>query len=319
MIKSLSLTAIFFLPFLIKAQIPLGYYNTTQNLQGIALKEALNNIIDNHIEYPYTSTSTDVWDILKQTDQDSLNLNNVILVYSGLSVNAEQEYNSGKGWTREHVWAKSRGDFGTTKGAGTDLHHLKPCHNTINTARNNRWFGECNEEYILGDTLVTGCFTSSQSWLWKPREEVKGDIARMIFYMATRYEGENGELDLEVVDYIPSDKFTNEPIHATLADLIVWHLEDPVDNFEKKRNDIIFTYQQNRNPYIDNPDFVLNVFSPLTSINEQIDDSLLVYRVYDINGRLIDQGREIIGLSNYENEAYIILLIYNNGTLKRIK
>lgn len=100
------------------AQIPEGYYNSANGFTGESLKRALHEIIKNHIEFPYTSTSTDTWDILKETDKDTANPDNIILFYSGWSVNAAQEYNNNTGWSREHVWAKSHGDFGTDKGGG---------------------------------------------------------------------------------------------------------------------------------------------------------------------------------------------------------
>src|SRR5690554_4380771 len=84
----------------------------------------------------------------------------------------------------------------------------------------------------------TGNYFDNNEHLWQPRDEVKGDVARMIFYMATRYEGQNGELDLEVVDYLPSSN-TSSPIHARLTDLLEWHNEDPVDDWERNRNDVI--------------------------------------------------------------------------------
>ena len=178
--------------FVVSSQVPSGYYNGTDGLTGIDLKTALNNIIKNHIEYPYTSSSTDVWDILKETDKDPNNPNNVILLYSGWSKNGNQEFNGGSGWNREHVWPKSRGDFGDLEGAGTDVHALRPCDISVNSSRSNRWFAECDIEHIDGDG-PTGCYTSATEWVWKPNENVKGDVARMIFYMATRYEGENYE------------------------------------------------------------------------------------------------------------------------------
>ena len=97
------------------------YYKTAFNKGGDSLKSSLNQIIKNHTEFPYTSSSTDVWDILKETDRDENDSNNVILIYSGRNVNAAQEYNSAKGWYREHIWAKSRGDFGRDEGADTDV------------------------------------------------------------------------------------------------------------------------------------------------------------------------------------------------------
>ena len=240
------------------AQAPNGYYDTANGLAGSPLKNALHNIIDDHIEYPYTSSGTDVWDILKETDRDPNNANNVILFYTGWSVNAAQEYNSAAGWTREHVWAKSRGNFGTSLGAGTDAHHLRPSDVSVNSARNNRWFDEADFEYIDGDG-PTGCYTSNTQWIWEPRPEVKGDVARMLFYMAVRYEGGSGEPDLELVDYLPPSN-TQDPIHAVLSTLLQWHNSDPVDAFEMNRNEVVFTYQGNRNPFIDNPSWVCDIW-----------------------------------------------------------
>lgn len=138
-------------------QIPEGYYNSTEGLFGEDLQWELYSIIKDHKEFPYTSSTTDVWDILKETDKDTLNPENVILIYSGLSVNAAQEYNNGNGWTREHVWAKSRGDFGTEPGAGTDVHHLRPENDNINSARSNRWFANCSEPIYYNNQPTGSC------------------------------------------------------------------------------------------------------------------------------------------------------------------
>jgi endonuclease I len=242
-------------PFLLFAQAPEGYYNSSNGLSGESLKSALYETIKGHTEFPYSSSSTDTWDILKESDRDPDSTENVILFYTGWSVNAAQEYNNENGWNREHVWAKSRGDFGTSPGPGTDTHHLRPSDISVNFARNNRWFDTCVTPYVDGGQ-VTGCFTSVSRWVWQPRKEVKGDVARMIFYMATRYEGENGEPDLQVIDYLPADDFTKEPVHAKLSTLLEWHREDSVDAFEEQRNEVIYGYQGNRNPYIDHPEFV---------------------------------------------------------------
>ena len=72
----------------------------------------------------------------------------------------------------------------------------------------------------------TGCFIDNTRWVWQPRDEVKGDVARMIFYMALRYEGDNSEPDLEMIDFLPADNFTQEPVHAKLGTLLAWHRED---------------------------------------------------------------------------------------------
>lgn len=140
--------------FTANSQIPSDYYTSAEGLSGDQLKTALHEIIKGHTKYPYTSSSTDTWDILKESDLDTANPENVILIYSGWSVNAAQEYNNGSGWTREHTWAKSHGGFDTDMGVGTDLHNLKPCDNSVNSARSNLDFDNGGTIYIDGDGVT---------------------------------------------------------------------------------------------------------------------------------------------------------------------
>jgi len=239
---------------LLFAQVPDGYYDDAEGLSGDDLKASLHEIIDDHNEFPYSSGSTDVWDILKETDRDPDNSSNVILFYTGWSVNAAQEYNNGSGWNREHVWAKSHGDFGTSPGPGTDVHHLRPTDISVNSARGNKDFDNGGTEYIDGDG-ATGCNSDNNSW--EPRDSEKGDVARMIFYMAVRYEGDSGELDLEMADYVNT---APDPLHGKFSTLMQWNLFDPVDEFEQNRNDVIYDYQENRNPFIDHPEYALLIW-----------------------------------------------------------
>jgi len=237
--------------------IPSGYYADADGLSGETLKATLNNIIDGHTEYPYTSTGTDVWDILKVSDRDPNNSSNVICVYTQYSIDAAQEYNDGDGWSREHVWAKSHGDFGTVTGTGTDLHNLKPEDVSVNSTRNNKDFDDggtpvTDSSPPTGYDGSTDCLTTSTTW--EPPDGVKGDVARIIFYMVTRYEGENSEVDLEMVNYADSAPAL-EPYHGVQSTLYSWHVADPVDDFERNRNDIIHDYQDNRNPFIDHPEY----------------------------------------------------------------
>jgi endonuclease I len=233
------------------SQIPTGYYDDAEGLTGDNLKAALHTIIKTgHIKFPYTSGSTDVWDILKETDKDPNNSSNVILIYKGISIDAAQEYNNGNGWTREHVWAKSHGFPDDSDYGYTDVHHLRPCDNSVNTDRGTKDFdngGTPHDE-------ATECNYDSDSW--EPRDAVKGDVARMMFYMAVRYEGDGGsgdDYDLELVDYTG----TSGTNFGKLTTLLAWHTQDPVDDWERNRNNIIYNdYQKNRNPFIDRPEFV---------------------------------------------------------------
>ncbi|MFW5842228.1 MAG: endonuclease I family protein [Bacillota bacterium] len=260
--------------------IPTGYYDGIEGLTGDALKDALNDIITGHTEYPYTDDETDVWDILKLTDEDPDNPNNVILFYTGLSwpktcqdgqdTGAECETDDGTVvWNREHIWSKSRGDFeikeGTTTvldmGAHTDLHHLVPAERTMNSIKNNRLFEDCfdgDDDNVVDRDY--GNYTCNE-WEFEPRDEVKGDVARMLFYMAVRYEGEPGDMvDLEVINDADPSKDSKLPYYGDLDDLLRWHEADPVSEWEILRNQTIYEYQGNRNPFIDDPDLVERIW-----------------------------------------------------------
>ena len=225
------------------------YYAPAIGKTGESLKVALNDIIDNHTKLSYAA----VWDALRYADEDPNNSNNVILLYTGRSQSKLTNGGNVNDWNREHVFAKSHGDFGTVAGPGTDLHHLRPTDVSVNGARSNLDFdmgGTYNSE-------ATQCKSDSNSW--EPRDSVKGDVARMLFYMAVRYEGELEELDLELNDLTSN---TTAPYMGKLSVLLQWNAEDPVDDFERNRNDVIYTkYQHNRNPFIDHSEWANSIFN----------------------------------------------------------
>lgn len=258
MLRNLS---IFFLSFLV-AQLSWGqnldwYYGTCKDNKEQKLKDCLHDLIDDHKKFPYTDNDTDVWDILKETDRDPHNPDNVILVYSGISTDADQEYNRGKGWEREHVWSASHGPFDRTDTAGTDVHHLKPVHRNFNGS-SGKWARDFDKgkKPVLYHGSAYDCYLTEDEKAFEPRDMVKGDVARMLFYMAVRYDGSDGP-DLELIDKTDSSPYKeNKPKYGKLSTLIEWHKADPVDEFERLRNEIIFKYQGNRNPFIDHPEFV---------------------------------------------------------------
>ncbi len=263
-LKSFLFILLFSIPFSAISQDS-AYYSSAFNRKADDLKSQLHILIKNHKEYPYTSTSTDVWDILKETDQDPANPQNVILLYSGRSVDAAQEYNGGEGWTREHVWAKSRGNFGTDAGPGTDVHHLRPLDNSVNSTRNNRAFDKCKDcKDVIDNGFNTGSKTDATLYTFEPRDDVKGDVARMIFYMAVRYEGEGAEPDLELTESILGNT-DQSPVHGVKSTLLEWNRLDPVNDWERNRNSIIYEkYQGNRNPFIDYPELADYIFGDST-------------------------------------------------------
>ncbi|KRF48098.1 MULTISPECIES: endonuclease [Priestia] len=226
------------------------YYRTAAEKTGNSLKTELHNIIDHHTELSYSA----VWEALKKTDEDPANANNVILLYTGRSQAKGTNGGGVDDWNREHVWAKSHGDFGTAMGPGTDLHHLRPTDVSVNSTRGNLDFDNGGTEH----SEALGNYFDSDSW--EPRDEVKGDVARMLFYMAVRYEGDvSDEPDLELNNTVNNG---TAPYHGKLSVLLQWNAQDPVDDRERRRNDIIYSdYQHNRNPFIDHPEWVNEIWN----------------------------------------------------------
>lgn len=226
---------------------PGSYYDGTAGLTGSALKSRLHDIISTHTVLSYDQ----VWDGIKDVDEDPQDTSSVVLLYKGTS---SPKSNNGGGvdnWNREHVWAKSHGDFGTSNGPGTDLHHLRPTDVTVNSDRGNLDFDNGGSE----NGEAPGNYSDSDSW--EPRDEVKGDVARMIFYMAVRYEA-GDRVDLEVNDQVNNG---SNPYMGRLSVLKQWSQEDPPDAFEQRRNERIFdNWQGNRNPFIDHPEWVESIW-----------------------------------------------------------
>jgi len=225
-----------------------GYYDSASGKSGAALKAELNRIISAQTKLSYDQ----VWEALKVTDQDPANSANVILLYSGRSQSKTSNGGDPNDWNREHVWAKSHGDFGTATGPGTDVHHLRPEDVSVNSNRGNKDFDNGGS----AAAECPDCFTDADSW--EPRDAVKGDVARMIFYMAVRYAGTDGFADLEINNSVNNG---TAPYHGKLTVLRQWHTQDPPDSFERRRNEVIYSqFQRNRNPFIDHPEWVASIW-----------------------------------------------------------
>jgi predicted extracellular nuclease/endonuclease I len=217
------------------------------------IKMSINSIISaDHRDLSYS----EVWTALTHTDEDPDNSNNVILWYTGTSI-AKNLNGSGSqstdpdNWNREHSWPQSHGFAGLEESAEayTDIHHLRPTDISVNQSRGNLDFD--NSDNDLAESPNNRIDEDS----FEPRDEVKGDVARMMFYLDTRYEGSGSDVtaDLKLVDSITS---TGVPELGRLCRLIEWHNSDPVNAAEQLRNNTIYEYQGNRNPYIDHPEWV---------------------------------------------------------------
>ena len=295
-----------------------SYYDATQNKWGSDLKSALHNLIKGHTQYGYG----DLWDILSDTDEDPNNPNNVILIYTGWSYPKSNHGGNPDQWNREHVWAKSHGDFGNNPPAGTDVHHIRPCDVSVNSKRGNLDFDNGGTLYVDPDG-TTGCYYDDDSW--EPRDEDKGDVARMMYYMVVRYEGEEG-YDLELVDYTPSTT-GNDPVFGKKSTLYQWHWMDSVDNWERRRNDRIYNnWQHNRNPFIDHPEFADRLPSisgdPVPSDPEMVVsplevtmDSVGINTTSDYYLAIINTGVQNLNVTNIQSTNPQFTVAQNSMTL----
>ena len=228
---------------------PIGYYSSLEGLSGSTLKLALQNIIANP-SVVRAHTYGDVYTILNKADQNPANSNQVWLIYTE-QPRSKIDLQSGNSivgkWNREHIYCQSRGNYGDTYnlspaginkwtlsgpddiGAGlTDAHHIRAVDGQENSSRNNRNYG----------VDYNGPIGNIGTW--------KGDVARSVFYMAVRYNG------LNVVNGNPNENIIGQI--GDLTTLLDWNKIDKSDDFEMNRNNYIYTWQMNRNPFIDYPD-----------------------------------------------------------------
>ncbi len=230
------------------AQIPSGYYDGAEGKTGQDLRAALHNIIKGHTvisydaletAYFYTDAYPDgtLWDIYSNYHWTS---GKVCGNYKG----------EGDCWNREHTWPQSWFVSGTPK---SDLFHVLPTDGYVNNRRSNYPYGEVGSATYTsknGSKLGT-CKTSGYSGtVFEPIDEYKGDIARGLFYMSTRYYTEDSS-------WSSSGMTTKCEIKEwALKMLLQWHKQDPVSQKEIDRNNVIYaSYQHNRNPFIDHPEY----------------------------------------------------------------
>lgn len=230
------------------ATAPPNYYDTATGKSGSELKGSLHEIIKGHTSIPFEDTFTPLRDIFEDPTQTS----NLILLHSRDSI---PKFAS---WSREHLWPRSRGNADHDGPDDSDLFNLAPTIAAVNSLRGNLIFDNGNTldpEYRLPATSLAPQ-TTLDSDSWEPPPGIKGDIARSLFYMAVRYDGdEPATTDLELVSIPPIG-----PQMGNLNTLLLWHEIDPVDDRERTRNDLIFsTYQGNRNPFIDEPQWVTDI------------------------------------------------------------
>jgi endonuclease I len=169
----------------------------------------------------------------------------------------------GEGYNREHSWPKSW--FGDIPPMNTDMFHIVPTDIYVNNRRANYPYGEVSSPTWVsmnGSRLGPCSWPGYSGTVFEPIDGYKGDFARNYFYMATRYLGED--------DDWPGSPMADGAVLTPWAEemLTAWHLSDPVSDKETERNDAVYAIQDNRNPFIDHPEFVLLIYDP-TSVEHE--------------------------------------------------
>ncbi|MDO6465036.1 endonuclease [Pseudoalteromonas carrageenovora] len=250
---------------------PTGYYVTTQGLSGYALKTELYNIINNHSSQGYSA----IWNFYDSSARDKYfeNDNSILDMYSE-KPNGSDSYTytavsdqcgnySGEGncYNREHSFPKSWFG-GTNEPMNSDVHHIYATDGYVNSKRSNYPFGEvASASFTSTNGSKVGTATSSLNYsgtVFEPIDEFKGDFARTYFYMATRYENVIGSWQNNTTASNAVLNGTSNQVFESwvVTMLLNWHNADPVSQMELDRNQAVYEFQGNRNPYIDHPEFV---------------------------------------------------------------
>jgi len=217
---------------------PAGYYASATGV-GPALKAQLAQIMAaGHVQQSYGDLKTSA----ARYDADPNVPGHILLAYNRASVSGA--WDGGSTWNREHVWPQSQQPGSASDGATGNLGDpfaLRPSNPSINSSRGNKPFGTYND---------TGIFGATGSIYYFPGDADKGDFARSLFYSATRY--------MSTLTLVNGDPGSNQM--GDLQALVRWHYTDVPDTFERRRAQLIYADQHNRNAYIDHPEYVWSIF-----------------------------------------------------------
>lgn len=323
----LSIIALLFITVQLIGQIPSGYYNGAEGKTGAELKTALYNIIKGHTDKGYNYLYT------MYTTTDNLPTNKVWDMYSiKADGTADYFYNHSSGdqcgtynseadcYNREHTFCDSW--LGAASPQRSDAHHLIPTDGYVNNRRGSLPHGKVlsvswtssNGSKLGSSDPATG-FSGT---VFEPIDEFKGDFARMYFYVATRYEDKiagwvsNGSAGLILAgNAYPAYKswFLNL--------MLQWHAQDPVSEKEINRNNAIYAYQHNRNPFIDNSAFAEQIWTPQSIpvvFTSTPISSIKIDLPYQYNANAVASGEEAVTISCIEKPAWLTFTATGNGT-----
>ena len=257
-----------------------GYYDQVNTSSPEQLRCSLHQTIKGHTIYPYSGGTQNTWTILEIAQQDPNNANKIIDIYRNHSYTAVSDRagtGSGTTYNREHTWPNSLGFANSSLAAYTDTHMLWLSDTDQNSKRGNKPLANCRSGCTELGTDVNGGYggAGQSNWYKTPDgsagsfevwDHRKGEIARAMFYMAIRYEGlaadtaHDGVIpDLELTDnrnlIVITSNTAAKAYMGLLTDLLAWNTQDPPDAEEVARNDVIQSFQGNRNPFVDHPEW----------------------------------------------------------------
>lgn len=248
---------------------PVDYYQGVYKLYGTALRTALHNLIDGHTvisydglytAFPSTDTKPNgkIWDIYSDIPGGT-----PAYEYTHGVKKCGNYSGEGDCYNREHSWPDSW--LGNTNPARSDLFHMYPTDGYVNNRRSNYPFGVVGSATWTstnGSKVGTNTYPGYTSTVFEPIDAYKGDLARSMMYMSVRYYTEDSGFG--------SSGATNKSNLLTwYANLMYgWHLKDTVSTKEINRNNAIFSFQRNRNPFIDHPEFAAEIWQ--TDLKPQV-------------------------------------------------
>ncbi|WP_397534268.1 endonuclease I family protein [Roseateles sp.] len=233
-------------------------YAALSRLEGAELKSAVSAIAARgHRPLSYR----ELWEVLKDADQDPSRSGHVVGIYSRTAIPAhctegKAPASCDQKWNREHVWPKSKAFPRRDQWAHTDAHHVAAELVRCNSLRGNL-------DLAVGGEHIPECASrrgKGASATWEPSDAAKGQVARMLMYVAVRYEGDpigDRTPNLELVQRSTRD---GEPNLGNLCVLLRWGQAFPVTQQERDRHAAVARHQGNRNPFVDRPDLAQRIW-----------------------------------------------------------
>lgn len=345
---------------------PAGYYNTATGT-GATLKTQLHNIINNNFNSSSTSNYGDLWTLYDDTAfKDHYYDNDGTLVdlyteipsgsdtYTFTTITDQCGNYSGEGdcYNREHVIPKSYFGGSDVYPMYSDANFVFPSDGYVNGKHSNYPYGVVGSASYtssngskLGNSLNSGYSAGYSGTVFEPIDEFKGDVARAYFYFATRYEDQLSDFYTNYSSSEVSVMFDGTTMPAFsptfLNILLTWNELDPVSQYEIDKNNAVYTFQGNRNPFIDHNEYVTKIWGSALSTNDFAPIKFKMYPnpvkdnfvyvsstqdldviIYNVLGKTIEKkhvspNNNKIDVSNLSKGIYLIKLTSDQGSITK--